>query len=88
MSLINLSLHEAADKLASGKVTSRALCEALLARVEQVEDKVGALVSINAERILAAADVADARRATGTAIGRYDGLPITIKDNILQSALG
>ncbi|WDE97377.1 Asp-tRNA(Asn)/Glu-tRNA(Gln) amidotransferase subunit GatA [Lentisphaera profundi] len=84
MSLINLSLHEAADKLAAGKVTSRALCEALLARVDQVEDKVGALVSINAERILAAADAADARRAAGTAIGRYDGLPITIKDNIIE----
>ena len=84
MSLIDLSLHAAADKLAAGEVTSRQLCEALLARVDQVEDKVGALVSINADRILAAADAADARRSAGQAIGRYDGLPITIKDNIVE----
>ena len=84
MSLINLSLHEAADQLASGEVTSRALCEALLARVDQVEEQVGALVSINTERVLDAADAADARRAAGIAIGRYDGLPITIKDNIVE----
>jgi aspartyl-tRNA(Asn)/glutamyl-tRNA(Gln) amidotransferase subunit A len=84
MSLINLSLHEAADKLAAGEVTSRQLCEALLARVDQVEDKVGALVSINNEKVLVTADASDARRAAGNAFGRYDGLPITIKDNIIE----
>ena len=35
MSLINLSLHEAADKLAAGEVTSRQLCEALFAQIGQ-----------------------------------------------------
>ena len=84
MSLINLKLHEAADKLAAGELTSRQLCEALLERVDAVEEKVGALVSINNSRILAAADAADARRAAGESIGRYDGLPITIKDNIVE----
>ncbi|NQZ59017.1 MAG: Asp-tRNA(Asn)/Glu-tRNA(Gln) amidotransferase subunit GatA, partial [Lentisphaeraceae bacterium] len=84
MSLIDLTLHEAADKLAAGEVTARQLCEALLSRVEEVEERVGALVSIEDEAILAAADVSDARRAAGEAIGRYDGLPITIKDNIVE----
>ncbi|MDD7984911.1 Asp-tRNA(Asn)/Glu-tRNA(Gln) amidotransferase subunit GatA [Lentisphaera marina] len=84
MSLIDLKLHEAADKLAAGEVTSRQLCEALLARVDAVEEKVGALVSINNERVLAAADASDARRASGSSLGRYDGLPITIKDNIVE----
>ena len=84
MSLIDLTLHEAADKLNAGEVTSRQLCEALLERVNSVESKVGALVSINNDRILAAADEADARRSSGSPIGRYDGLPITIKDNIVE----
>jgi aspartyl-tRNA(Asn)/glutamyl-tRNA(Gln) amidotransferase subunit A len=84
MSLIDIKLHEAADKLAAGEVTSRQLCEALLARVEDVEEKVGALVSINKDNVMAEADASDARRAVGNAIGRYDGLPITIKDNIVE----
>ena len=84
MSLIDLTLHEAADKLAAGEVTSRQLCEALLARIDEVEDKVGALVSFNKDAILASADTADSRRTAGNAIGRYDGLPITIKDNIVE----
>lgn len=84
MSLIDLTLHEAADKLNAGEVTSRQLCEALLERVSSVEGKVGALVSINNDKILAAADEADTRRSSGSAVGRYDGLPITIKDNIVE----
>jgi len=87
MSLIDYKLHEAADKLAAGEVTSRQLCEALLARIDQVEDKVGALVSIDNAAVLAAADVADARRTAGESLGRYDGLPITIKDNIVEEGV-
>lgn len=83
MSLIDLKLHEAADKLAAGEVTSRELCEALLSRIEEVEERVGALVSIDDEKVIAAAEESDKRRAEGKAIGRYDGLPITIKDNIV-----
>ena len=84
MSTINLTLHEAADKLAAGEVTSRQLCEDLLARIDSVEAKVNALVSINKDKVLAEADAADSRRTSGNAIGRYDGLPITIKDNIVE----
>lgn len=84
MSTINLTLHEAADKLAAGEVTSKQLCEDLLARIDQVEDKVNALVSINKDKVLAEAEASDARRAAGQAFGRYDGLPITLKDNIVE----
>ena len=83
MSLIDLTLHAAADKLAAGEVTSRQLVEALIARVDAVEEKVGALVYLDKDGALAAADAADARRAAGEAIGRYDGLPVTVKDNIV-----
>ena len=73
MSLIGLSLSEAAEKLNDGSVTSVELCEALLARVDEVEDKVGALVSIDKEAVLASAQASDERRAAGNAIGEYDG---------------
>lgn len=84
MSLIDLTLHESADKLAAGEVTSRQLCEALFSRIDAVEDKVKALVSINKNKVLAQADEADKRRASGSSLGRYDGLPVTIKDNIVE----
>ena len=53
--------------------------------MDKVEAKVGALVSINHEKALAAADASDERRAAGETLGRYDGLPITIKDNIVEA---
>ena len=84
MSLVDLTLREAADKLAAGEVTSKELCEALLSRIEEVEERVGALVSIDDEKVISAAEESDKRRAEGNAIGRYDGLPITIKDNIVE----
>ena len=84
MSLTKLTLHEAADRLAAGDLTSRALVEALLERIDNVEDKVGAFVALDRDSVLAAADASDKRRAAGEALGRYDGLPIALKDNIVE----
>ena len=80
----NLTLHESARLLAEGKVTSRELCEFFLKRIEEKEPSLKALLSIAPSEVLKAADEADARRAAGKALSPFDGLPVTIKDNIAE----
>ena len=80
--LISLSLRDAAAALRDGRVTSVALCTAFLERIQAVEPKVRALLAVNPESVLAQAAASDARRAAGAPLGDFDGIPITLKDNI------
>ena len=80
--LIKLSLRDAAAALADGRTTSVALCSAFLERIQAVEPKVRALLAVNAESALAQAAASDARRAAGAPLSPFDGVPITLKDNI------
>ncbi len=82
MPLIDLTIKQAATALAAGETTSRALCEAFLARAEAVEPRVKAFLSLDREDVLRQADEADRRRASGAARGPYDGIPLAVKDNI------
>lgn len=76
------TVSEAAALLASGAVTSEALCRACLDRIQAVEPKVRALLSVDAETSLAMARESDARRKAGAPLGPCDGVPIALKDNI------
>ena len=82
MDLKKLTMVEAADLLNDGKISSLELCQAYLDRIAAVEPAVSALLSLNQESVLAQAKESDARRAAGKTFGRFDGVPVTIKDNI------
>ena len=77
-----LTMAGAAQLLAEKKISSAELCRAYLDRIAAVESKVAALLSIDPEAVLAQAKESDARRAAGKALGPFDGVPVTIKDNI------
>jgi aspartyl-tRNA(Asn)/glutamyl-tRNA(Gln) amidotransferase subunit A len=76
------TLHASADALADGSTTAVALCEALLDRSAAVDETIKGFLSLDHDAILADAAASDDRRASGTSLGRLDGLPIAIKDNI------
>ncbi len=78
----NLTLRQAAELLKSGKTTSQELCRAYLKRIEEMEPAVQALLSLDPEAVLAQAKASDGRRAEGKTLGDYDGIPVTLKDNI------
>ncbi|MBO7146799.1 MAG: Asp-tRNA(Asn)/Glu-tRNA(Gln) amidotransferase subunit GatA [Lentisphaeria bacterium] len=82
MDLKKLTMVEAADLLNDGKISSLELCQAYLDRIAAVEPAVSALLSLDQESVLAQAKESDARRAAGKTFGRFDGVPVTIKDNI------
>lgn len=74
------TLAEAARRLRTGAVTSVALTEACLRRIEQVDGALKACVTVMAEAALAQAHAADAARAAKRIRGPLHGLPLAIKD--------
>jgi amidase len=67
--------------LAAGRLTSEEVTLHLLGRVRDREAQLNSLISLNPDA-LTQARAADARRAAGTGLGPWDGIPVTIKDNI------
>lgn len=68
--------------LHAGLVRSEEICRAFLERVKAVDRQVGAFLSLDEERVLAAARESDQRRAAGAPLSPLDGLPVGIKDII------
>ena len=78
---VELTVHEAARLLADGEVSSVELTEAALERVQQVEDRVKAFVTVAGDFALEQARRADRRIADGDARS-LTGIPMQLKDNM------
>jgi len=75
------TLEQLAGDLAAGHVTSRALVEQCLARIEEPGGQgTAAFIAVDREGVLAAADAMDALRRAGAEPSRFAGIPISIKD--------
>ncbi len=79
--LARLAIHEAAALLASGGASSVELTQAVLERIDAVDDRVSAFVTVTRELALEQARAADARIASGDA-GPLTGAPMQLKDNM------
>ena len=73
---------ELAGMIRSKEVSSREVLDAHLARIEQVNPAVNAVVRVLADEARAAADSADAAVGRGDELGVLHGVPITVKENI------
>ncbi|RSM36879.1 amidase [Amycolatopsis balhimycina DSM 5908] len=76
-----LTATEAAAEVRGGELTSRALTERLLARIDQVGPVVNAVVELRREEALRAAAEADAALARGDHAGPLHGVPMTVKES-------
>mgnify|MGYP002684806282 CR=1 FL=1 len=63
------SATELCAALAAGEVSSRELLEAMLARIDEVNPALNAVVALDVDRARAAAIAADESRAAGTVTG-------------------
>ena len=72
--------RELARRLRTREVSAREVMEAHLARIEAVNPKVNAIVTLVAEQALAQARAADERAAGGGGLPPLHGMPMGIKD--------
>ncbi|MBM3132997.1 MAG: Asp-tRNA(Asn)/Glu-tRNA(Gln) amidotransferase subunit GatA, partial [Chloroflexi bacterium] len=81
MNLYELTIHEAHRLLKKKEVTSVELTRSVLDRIEKVEPKVRAFVTVTGDSALAQARAADERLKSGEATP-LSGIPAVIKDNM------
>lgn len=78
------TLGELRTALDAGETSSRALVEGTLERAVGIGERLSAFVGLQNEAALKEADAADARRAAGETRSPLDGIPLALKDNIVQ----
>jgi amidase len=69
-----------AGAIRTGEISSRALLEQIIARIEQFNPELNAVITSDFEQARSAATAADEAIARGDSVGPLHGLPITIKD--------
>ncbi len=86
MTLNQLTIHEAHQLLKTRKFSSVELTRACLERIQKIEPKVRALVTVTGELAIEKAEEADKLIAQGD-IGPLTGIPAIIKDNICTNGV-
>src|SRR5258707_15489620 len=76
----DLFATELAARIATGRLSARNAVDACIARIEQVNAKLNAVVVKRYEAARQEADAIDARRAAGEQLPPLAGVPITIKE--------
>jgi amidase len=75
------SAGEIARRIRAREVSSRAVTEHFIDRIERLDGALNAVVVRDFERARAAADAADAALARGDALGALHGVPLTVKES-------
>ncbi len=82
MELSGKTAHELKDLLDKGEVSSVEITKATLDRINAVEERIGAYVTVTAEEALKTAEEVDRKRAAGEAVAPLAGIPLALKDNM------
>jgi amidase len=80
-SVVEASIPDLRAALEQGRTTSRAIVQQYLTRIALYEDRLNAVITVNANA-LAEADERDRERAAGRIRGPLHGIPVALKDNI------
>ncbi len=86
MELHTLTLAQAHEMLKAKEISSVELTQAVLDRIETVEDKIGAYITVTGDYAMAAAQKADQAIAQGN-ITALTGIPLGIKDVLCTSGV-
>ena len=85
--LHTLEIRVASERLRRGRLTSLALTESCLQRIDTLNPQLNAFITITREEAVAAARAADAEIARGEWRGPLHGIPISLKDLIDQQGI-
>jgi amidase len=81
------SAGELAEAIRQRQISSRELLDLYLDRIDRLNPTINAVVTLDAERAVAAAARADQATASGEDLGPLHGLPTTIKDAIATEGI-
>ena len=79
--ILNLTVHELAEKLEKNEITSEMIVKAYSDRIEQKEKDIGAFVTITTDTAIEQSKKIDSENIDRSK-NKYAGIPIGIKDNI------
>ncbi len=82
MDATTLTIHEARQKLRAGELGAEALIRSYLARIDAINPKLGAYLTVTRDSALVRAQAVDRRIAKGEPLGPLEGIPLAIKDVI------
>jgi aspartyl-tRNA(Asn)/glutamyl-tRNA(Gln) amidotransferase subunit A len=85
--MITRSAHEMSQALASGEITSVELTQLHFDRIAQVDSDVHAFLYLDHEGALAQASAVDKARANGEKVGPLAGVPLALKDVMVQKGI-
>lgn len=85
--MITRSAHEMAAAMAAGEVTSEKLTQDHFARIADVDAEVHAFLYLDHEGALAQARAVDKARAAGEKVGPLAGVPLALKDVMVQKGI-
>jgi len=73
-------IHELTDAYRRGDLTPTAVAEAYLARIDALDGRLGAYLTVVRDQALAAARESELRWRAGAPLGPLDGAPVALKD--------
>jgi len=79
--VVEASIREMQTAMEQGRTTSHEIVQQYLTRIATYEDKLNAIITVNAHA-LEEADARDRERAQGKIRGPLHGIPVALKDNI------
>ena len=85
--MLEKSATEMATALESGEVSSVELTKAHLARIDEVDSKVKAFLHVDKAGALAQAEDVDKRRKSGEKLSLLAGVPLALKDVMVQKGI-
>ena len=87
MEIFEYKAYELSDMLKEKKISSVELTESVFNRIDSVEDKIEAYVTLDRENALKTAAEVDRKIATGDTLSLIAGIPTAVKDNISTKGL-
>ncbi len=87
MSLIELSAYQLTQQIKNKKSSCREIVDEFLERIDDVEERVKAFVTVLPEEARRRADLLDKRLQSGEDIGPLGGVPVAVKDLLCTRGL-
>lgn len=82
LELHSLTIHEIRDMMRTGQISSKDVLDSVYSRIEALDDKIGAYLTLTKDNAYEAAAIIDKKIAEGENLGDLAGIPMAIKDNI------